>query len=272
MKTNTKLSRWPWFGLGALAGLAGGWLLTRRQQTEAAMPHLAVWQRELAKTRGTADAALLAGRIQARYDELRARGPRFSHPALRQHLLTGILPGLALYQTLQAETTPEAALAEVEMLFAVAYTGQSALFPLIKRLPASFAIFRAACKLILQRSFPSAGWGMTFVEDTPDCIAFDMRDRCLYRDVLTVFGAPELTAVFCRMDDLVYGRLAPQIIFTRTKTLGQGDECCNFRYCRGQRREWRKRPKPMFSSSTTSPRHSCCRWPTGTPKAAVPMG
>ena len=217
-------------------------------------------------------AALLAGRIQARYDELRARGPRFSHPALRQHLLTGILPGLALYQTLQAETTPEAALAEVEMLFAVAYTGQSALFPLIKRLPASFAIFRAACKLILQRSFPSAGWGMTFVEDTPDCIAFDMRDRCLYRDVLTVFGAPELTAVFCRMDDLVYGRLAPQIIFTRTKTLGQGDECCNFRYCRGQRREWRKRPKPMFSSSTTSPRHSCCRWPTGTPKAAVPMG
>jgi|GEM_PF-11664 len=228
-----KSSRWPWFGLGALAGLAGGWLLARRQRPEAAMPHLAVWQRELAKTRGAVDAALLAGRVQARYDELRARGPRFSHPALRQHLLTGILPGLALYQTLRAETPPEEALAEVEMLFAAAYTGPSALFPFVKRLPASFAIFRAACKWMLQRSFPSAGWGMTFVEDTPDCIAFDVRDRCLYRDVLTAFGAPELSAVFCKMDDLIYGQLAPQIIFTRTKTLGRGDECCNFRYCRG---------------------------------------
>lgn len=234
MKINTKHSQWLWLGLSALAGLAGGWLLARRQSAAAVMPHLVVWQRELAKTRGTVAAALLAGRIQTRYAELRAHGPRFDQPALREHLLTGILPGLALYQVLREEhETQLAALAEVETLFAAAYVGQSALFPLVKRLPASFAIFRAASKWVLRRSFPSAGWGMTLVEDTPECIAFDVRDRCLYRDVLTAFGAPELTAVFCKMDDLVYARLAPQIVFTRAKTLGRGDECCNFRYCRG---------------------------------------
>ena len=187
MKINTKHSQWLWLGLSALAGLAGGWLLARRQSAAAAMPHLAVWQRELAKTRGTVAAALLAGRIQTRYAELRAHGPRFDQPALREHLLTGILPGLALYQTLRAATPPEAALAEVETLFAAAYTG-SPLIPLVKRLPDPFAIFRVASKWVLRRNFPSAGWGMTLVEDTPECIAFDMRDRCLYRDVLTAFG------------------------------------------------------------------------------------
>lgn len=238
MKINTK-SRWFWLGLGALAGLAGSRLLTRRAQ-EVRMPHLDVWQRELAKTRGTVGAALFAGRVQARYAALYAQRPRFAHPALRQHLAENILPGLALYQELRVEPAPaaaavaaSAALAEAEELFAAAFTGQSALFPFLKRLPDPFAVFRVACRWMLRASTPDEGWEMIITQDTRDCLTFFVLNRCFYLDMLTAYGAPELTPAFCKMDDLVYSQLAPEIIYTRTTTLGRGDDCCDFCYCRG---------------------------------------
>lgn len=228
---NTK-SRWFWLGLGALAGLSGARLLARRTQ-EVRMPHLDAWQHELAKSRGAIGAALFAGRVQARYDALYAQRPRFTHPALRQHLEENILPGLALYQELRVESAPETALAEAEELFAAAFMGLTALFPFVKRLPDPFAVFRVAAKWMLRTSYPDEGWEMPITEDTNDCIAFDVRNRCFYLDILTAYGAPELTPAFCKMDDLLYSQLAPEIIFTRTKTLGRGDDCCDFRCCRG---------------------------------------
>lgn len=227
-----KSSRWSWCGLGALAGLAGGWLLTRRMQ-ERRMPYLDTWQRELAKTRSEVGAALFAGRVRARYDALYAQRPRFAHPALRFHLETGILPGLALYQELQTELAPTAALAETERLFVAAHKGYPTLFSLVKRLSDPFAVYRVGFKWALRNSTPAEGWEMTIMEDTSECLAFEVRNRCFYLDVLTAYGAPELTAAFCKMDDLTYPLLAPEIIYTRTKTLGRGDECCDFRFCRG---------------------------------------
>ena len=50
-------------------------------------------------------------------------------------------------------------------------------------------------------------------------------------NVLTACGAPELTAHLCAIDDLLYGDL-PGISWERTKTLGRGDDRCDFRFCR----------------------------------------
>ena len=223
-----------WFGLGFLTGLAGGWWLFRRRSAAARMPGLNIWQCELAKTRGAVDAALLAERIQAHYNNLWARRPHFTHPVLNWHVRASILPGLALYRVLREEhATQTAALAEAETLIAVILTKQALPFPLLKRLPDPFAVFRFTCRSVLRLAFPIPGWNTTFVEDTPDCLGFEVREQCIYQQILTDCGAPELTAVFCQMDDLVYSQLAPEIVFTHEKTLGRGDECCSFRYCRG---------------------------------------
>ncbi|MBN1811187.1 MAG: hypothetical protein JXA14_05055 [Anaerolineae bacterium] len=118
-----KQPRWPWFGLGLLTGLVGGWWLFQRSPATAQTPFLNIWQRELAKTRGTVNAALLAGRIQTHYDDLWARRPYFAHPVLNWHVRASILPGLALYQVLREEhTTQTAALTEAEKLIAVILT------------------------------------------------------------------------------------------------------------------------------------------------------
>jgi len=229
-----KQPRWRWFGLGLLTGLVGGWWLSRRRNAAGRMPFLNIWQRELAKTRGTVDAALLAARIQAHYDDLWAHRPHFTHPVLNLHVWASILPGLALYQVLREEhETRAAALAETEKLIAVILTKQALLFPLLKRLPDPFAVFRFACKWVQRLAFPAPGWNTTFIEDTANFLEFEVHDQCVYQKVLTDFGAPELTAVFCQMDDLTYSQLAPEIVFTHDKTLGRGDNYCNFRFCRG---------------------------------------
>ena len=220
------------FGLGLVAGGLGGLVVGRRLAAPRQMPYLDVWQRALAEKRGTVEAAMLAARVQARYDALYAGRPRFTNRALRDHLEKNILPFLALYQTLCEESDDQKiVLAEVESLFSMAFARQRRLVLLLARLPDPFAVFRKAAHWVLQWSYPPEGWDMETVEDSDRCFAFNVH-RCFYLDVLTAYGAPELTPLCCKMDDLVYEVLPPSITWERTKTLGRGDDCCDFRWRR----------------------------------------
>ena len=52
--------------------------------------------------------------------------------------------------------------------------------------------------------------------------------QCPYNKYLTELGCPELTQLFCNNDIYTYGNL-PGLKFTRTKTLGTGGDCCDFK-------------------------------------------
>ena len=52
--------------------------------------------------------------------------------------------------------------------------------------------------------------------------------QCPYNKYLTEVGCPELTKLFCENDVYSYGNL-PGLKFTRTKTIGTGGDCCDFR-------------------------------------------
>lgn len=220
--------------LAALAaGVAGGCLAGRLASRPRRMPYLGIGQQVLAETRGKVKAALLAARVQARYDELHAQRPRFHHPALRRHLEEGILPGLALYQILREDNDDQdAVLAEIDRILAamVERSGRRQLVQVMARLPEPFAILRIANRWAMKLVYPPEGWRFEWVEDSDQCIAYDARE-CFYVDVLTAYGAPELVAHLCTVDDLLFGDL-PGISWERTKTLGRGDDRCNFRFCR----------------------------------------
>lgn len=68
------------------------------------------------------------------------------------------------------------------------------------------------------------------IEDSPDCFAFNVY-RCFILDVLAEYDAAELTALYCKTDDWLAESL-PGIRWERTRTLGRGDDCCDFRWCR----------------------------------------
>ncbi len=222
---------------GFLAGLAvgaiGGFLGGRQTTVARRMPRLDISRRALAETRGEVQAALLASRVQFRYDELYAHRPHFDQPALRRHLESSILPGLALYQTLREENdNQEAVMAEIDRLFAawVNHSSQRQQIRLLERLPDPYPLLRLGNRLALKMNFPPEGWRIQWIEDSDACVAYDIRE-CFYLNVLTAYGAPELTAHFCRGDDQLYGNLHG-ISWERTRTLGQGDDRCNFRFTR----------------------------------------
>ena len=217
---------------GAMGGLLVGRLTSQRSQPRR-MPFLDVGQQVLAETRGPVQAALLAARVQARYDDLYAHRLRFTQPALRQHYEEGILPSLALYQTLrETGEDQETALAEMDRIIAaqLEQSGRRRLVQILGRMPDPFATLRVLNRWALRHRYPPEGWRFEWVEDSDRCIAYDARE-CFYLNVLTGCGAPELTAHFCAVDDLLYGDL-PGIAWERTMTLGRGDDRCNFRFCR----------------------------------------
>jgi hypothetical protein len=86
----------------------------------------------------------------------------------------------------------------------------------------------------MRSSFPPQGWDTEWVEVSSQAVAFNLH-RCFYVDVLTEYGAAELTPFYCRLDDLIYEDVSPHVRWDRTKTLGRGDDCCDFRFTRVRR-------------------------------------
>lgn len=232
-KTRNRYAILGGFAMGATMGtsIAFNQRMARRHR----MPNLKTWQRALIEEYGEVQGAILAARVQSKFEELYTERPRFTHPALRWHLEQNLLPGLALYQVLCEEHSErDAALAETGSLLAMGSTSRALnlLMNMRKYLPLPFAFFRRILRVSLF-AYPQQGWDIERREDSETSFAFNIH-RCFYLDVLTAYGAPELTAMFCQLDDLAYTALSPSIRWERTKTLGRGNDCCDFRWSRDE--------------------------------------
>ncbi len=209
--------------------------LTQRMARHHRMPNLKVWQRALIEKHGEVQGAILAARIQTRYEAFYNERPHFTHPALRWHLEQNLLPGLALYRVLREESNDrDAVLAETGSLLAIGATPRALhrSTRALAHLPRPFAIFRQMLKISLL-AYPRQGWEIERGEQSKSSFSFTV-SCCFYLDVLSAYGAPELTPLYCQLDDLAYADLSPAIRWERTKTLGRGGDCCDFRWSRGE--------------------------------------
>lgn len=57
---------------------------------------------------------------------------------------------------------------------------------------------------------------------------YSAHHRARYHDTCVEHGCPELCPCFCDSDDIAYDDLHPKLVWHRTKTLGRGNECCDF--------------------------------------------
>ncbi len=221
---------WAGLALGAL----GGALLTQQLLSPRRMPNAKSWQKLLSTKMGETGAAVLLGRVQQRYDELIAQRVIFDRKALQGHLTENILPGLALYQTLRSDgLEKDAALAQMDTLYAAQYqpggTNLSRLERIFKLLPGNFNAFKWLARNAMQRGFPTPGFELEYIPDDPTQFGFNIQ-RCFYLDMLTYFGAPELTNSFCKIDDFTMSALPKEIQWKRSGTLGMGADHCDFRW------------------------------------------
>lgn len=223
----TKSTKILLFSCAALTVTA---LIQRYSARRGLLPAYDLWQSQLSAQHGQWYAAELITRAQERYSKLMANRTHYPHPALRLHFEKSLLPGIALYQTLKAEGWSMPAIQdEMSELLSAQMRPQSMLLRLISHLPNPFAAFRALLKMQMKILYPASGWQTETVEDSPNRLAFNI-SRCFALDVLSEYGVPELTPMFCETDDRLAESFPTQVHWRRKGTLGKGDALCDFCY------------------------------------------
>jgi hypothetical protein len=100
---------------------------------------------------------------------------------------------------------------------------------LMKYTPENFTVFRKLVRFVMDKLFPAPGWQYEIIAEDDHTFAFDIH-HCFYLDILEYYETPELTPVFCRLDDILMDAMPESIKWGRTQTIGMGAETCNFRW------------------------------------------
>ncbi|MBQ9009595.1 MAG: L-2-amino-thiazoline-4-carboxylic acid hydrolase, partial [Clostridia bacterium] len=177
---------------------------------------------------GSGKAAGIADRAQRRYDELIAENAQESK-ALRAHTFGRIYPAIAVYESLKAEgVEPDRAVWYIREYF---QRVSAKAVPHLKRVIRVFGLARIVPKIFMkvaQKRFgPEAGFRYEFPDIHGNEARFNIVS-CPYYETCRRYGCPEITRAFCDGDDAGYGDLHPKLIWGRTKTIGRGQDCCDF--------------------------------------------
>jgi hypothetical protein len=173
--------------------------------------------------------------VYAKYRDLYSNHDLPKNPFLQQHLIEGILPGLAFYQILrESGESQESALAHIDQTFEQLFSGRVNNMKMIGRIPFIFSFLRLYIKPAM-RQYPPEGWKTEWVQNDKNAIRFNMKS-CFYLDTLSKYGAAELTASFCKVDDLLYENISSKFSWQRTMTIGRGDAFCDFCFARESKR------------------------------------
>ena len=152
-----------------------------------------------------------------------------SNRMLTKHLRESILPAIAVYGILLDHGwTVKDAYQLVRRTVLEASKPVAASFQRLGKLPFCFPLLRMMCPLSIQVNFGEAGWDFVWKENNRSKLEWHCH-RCFYADVFARYHMPELTAIFCESDDVVYGNISG-VRWGRTKTIGYGDDICDFRF------------------------------------------
>lgn len=96
------------------------------------------------------------------------------------------------------------------------------------KFPFLYKAVPAICRVKMKVLFGEAyGFKSNFYETSKSEVRFDMV-ACPYATICKKYGCPEIVIAFCAADDISFGSMHEKLVFTRTKTLANGDGCCDF--------------------------------------------
>lgn len=143
--------------------------------------------------------------------------------------LKQILPSIAFYEVLlEKEKDEEAALAIFESWCFQKIEKMAGMIPKMMKIPGLYKVAPKLMRLMLDKMFgEKCGFRYRNVEQE-NGFAVDMT-VCPYVETCKKYGHPELAQFFCKSDDICYGNMHPKLVWGRTKTLGTGGDCCDFK-------------------------------------------
>ena len=192
------------------------------------MPYSKKWQKLLTEFYDVAASENFVINAQAIYEKLCSLYVNRKPSNQQTVLYSRILPGLSIYKALCAENHDQnKVLDEVEVLFKrTFFTNQLQGILLLNYFSNPFPVIKPVLKLMTDKEYlPDT---QEVIVDNKDWFAINIY-RCFILDVLSENNAKELTYLYCKTDDWLAEAL-PKISWERTKTLGRGDDCCDFRW------------------------------------------
>ena len=143
--------------------------------------------------------------------------------------LEQILPCIAFYETLiEIEGSKDKALKLYDGWCLKKIEKIGKIIPIIMKFPGLYKKAPSIMDKMLDKLFGAkAGFEYRNVECN-NGFAADML-ICPYVEMCKKYGCIEIAQYFCKSDDLTYGNMHPKVIWARTKTLGTGGDCCDFK-------------------------------------------
>ena len=72
------------------------------------------------------------------------------------------------------------------------------------------------------------GWDVEFPACPKDTFSMTTH-KCIYQQIFSIYDMPEMTAVFCKVDDILYSEL-PRAEFLYTEQIGNGGRMCDYSF------------------------------------------
>jgi hypothetical protein len=190
------------------------------------MPYASKWQSMLTGFYDVLTTERLISNTQVYYEQFLSQHADDEYQHQRELLNNRILPGLAIYKALRDENdSQEKVLDEVETLFRGVFLKKMITgIRLLNYLPDPFPIIKPVLKRMTTDEYLPGS--QEIITDSPDCFAINIY-RCFIFDILTGHNTPELTRLYCATDDWL-AEATPKVRWERTKTLGRGNDCCDF--------------------------------------------
>ena len=147
--------------------------------------------------------------------------------ARKKNLVHGIYPFAALYRVLLSENMSREE--AMEHMFAImkmhTLNGNRKNYERMGKLPFFFPLFRRMFTMGLSGD----SWQVEWIANDPEHFEYNIR-KCLWHDACKELGCPELCRIFCRIDELNFTDVSRHLYFERSKTLGEGQDCCDFHF------------------------------------------
>lgn len=156
-----------------------------------------------------------------------------NNESIKTHIRKNMLPTIAYYLTLLScgyakEEAYNLTLKETQKAAHIQKKKNEA----IGKLPFAYSIFKLVIKSIMKKMYPVEGWDTEWVRIDRKEIHMNFT-KCIYFDLTTEYGCPELCTVFCKNDEVTFLGYEPKIHFHRNGTLAEGATCCDFHFTRG---------------------------------------
>lgn len=181
------------------------------------------------KKYGTDKAKVIMDKALKRYDEIIEEN-HDEPKSYYMHTIQRIYPAIAVFDAMVDEGVNREEVAN----FLVDYYKwrSSKIAPMIQKIfkiPGLYKIMPKVFFNMADKNFgPKAGFKAENRNLTKSEMRFDMV-KCPYFENCKKYGCVEIVRGFCDADDICYGNMHPKLSWDRTKTLGYGNDVCDFK-------------------------------------------